>query len=333
MSQTEVAALPFDRTIVILPVSPLERHGPHLPVGTDVILARRLAEGLGAGIEQRWPDVKVVLFPTIPLGAQVVWGPGSASIGQRALREMLIGCARSLARSGFRYLLFCNAHGGIGHCVALEEAAEHATRRLAMRAESVLSHVLIPFLNGRYANEIEQRMGRAMTDEERKALTADCHGGQWETGAMLWLRPDLVDPGFNRLPPVPRTGWLKLAECMAESCRRDLGYVGIPSLATADYARAAAEVLQARVLEKVDLMLHSPRFRPSHTPFYYWPSFRTRPGYRGRHVQAAALVGLAAGVGIGLAAGAAMSMGVPSALRAPAPPGEGAVPQPPRSNG
>ena len=36
----EVDALERARTVVLLPVGAIEAHGPHLPLGTDVIIAR-----------------------------------------------------------------------------------------------------------------------------------------------------------------------------------------------------------------------------------------------------------------------------------------------------
>src|SRR5579872_758674 len=126
MAQDQVASLDFNSTLVILPISPLEEHGPHLPVGTDLILASWLARQLGIAIEERWSGISVILCPCIPLGAMVVPGPGSVSTGQRAVHDLVFDFLRSLSRTGFRYCLLINAHGGIGQIVALEEAAERA---------------------------------------------------------------------------------------------------------------------------------------------------------------------------------------------------------------
>jgi len=40
----DLAGLDRARAVVFLPISPMEEHGPHLPVGTDFLIARALCE-------------------------------------------------------------------------------------------------------------------------------------------------------------------------------------------------------------------------------------------------------------------------------------------------
>ena len=42
LTRDEIAALDKDKTIVMLPTSATEQHGPHLPVGTDAIILSTL---------------------------------------------------------------------------------------------------------------------------------------------------------------------------------------------------------------------------------------------------------------------------------------------------
>ena len=45
----DVEALPRDRTVAILPAGAIEAHGPHLPLGTDLVIADAMAR---AGAER-----------------------------------------------------------------------------------------------------------------------------------------------------------------------------------------------------------------------------------------------------------------------------------------
>jgi len=45
MTWTEVRALPVNRTVAILPTAAVEAHGPHLPLGTDIVIAEAMACG------------------------------------------------------------------------------------------------------------------------------------------------------------------------------------------------------------------------------------------------------------------------------------------------
>ena len=129
MSSPALDALPRERTVIILTVSPLEEHGPHLPVGVDAFTARYFAESLAAGLVSSRPGWAVVLAPTLHLGTFTFDTVGTVRVRQRVVRDVVVDYGDSLARAGFRYILVVNGHGGPGHLVALEEAAAIVSRR------------------------------------------------------------------------------------------------------------------------------------------------------------------------------------------------------------
>ena len=57
------------RAVAFLPVSALEVHGPHLPLGQDQAMARWMAEEPGRRFAERHPDWTVVQLPQ-PVGAR-----------------------------------------------------------------------------------------------------------------------------------------------------------------------------------------------------------------------------------------------------------------------
>jgi creatinine amidohydrolase len=50
LSTPQLDALDRARTVVILTVSPLETHGPHLPLGVDAFTARHFAEAIAGRV-------------------------------------------------------------------------------------------------------------------------------------------------------------------------------------------------------------------------------------------------------------------------------------------
>jgi len=46
----------------------LEEHGPHLPVGTDLLTARDTAKEAVKILNKKKPEITSILFPAIPLG-------------------------------------------------------------------------------------------------------------------------------------------------------------------------------------------------------------------------------------------------------------------------
>jgi creatinine amidohydrolase len=69
MSSPAIDALDRERTVALLTVSPLEEHGPHLPVGVDAFAARHFAETIAERLVAARPGWSVILLPTLHLGS------------------------------------------------------------------------------------------------------------------------------------------------------------------------------------------------------------------------------------------------------------------------
>jgi creatinine amidohydrolase len=275
LTTTALAALDRDRTVVFLAVSPLEQHGPHLPVGVDFYAATHLAEALATRLVARRPGWTALLAPPLPLGAFTLEAPGTVSVRQRAVRAVVTDYGRSLARAGFRYVLVANGHAGPGHLVALEEAAERVSRRHGIRMASLSGYLAWAFLRGRLAARIEAELGRPLTAPERRAFAEDAHAGWWETSLMLLLHPQLVDPGYRDLPPA-RYSWPRRLRPNFATRDGGLGYVGHPALGDPAFARAALEALLAEALSLAERFLdHGLPRRERRSPFYLIPFLRT----------------------------------------------------------
>jgi hypothetical protein len=131
------------------------------------------------------------------------------------------------------------------------------------------------FFRGRYLARIEAALGRALTGQERRAFAGDAHGGWWETSLMLLLRPDLVDSGYQGLPPV-RYPMLRRLRPNYPTRDGGQGYVGDPARADVAFAKATLEVLVAEAAQLaealIDGRLHARHLR---SPFRLVPFLRT----------------------------------------------------------
>ena len=275
LSTPGLDALDRERTVVILSVSPLETHGPHLPLGVDAFTARHFAEAIAERVVASRPGFTVVLAPTLYLGSFTFDTVGTVAVRQRLVRDVVVDYGRALARAGFRHILVSNGHGGPGHLVALEEAAAIVSRRHRVTMASFTGHLAWEFLRGRLLPQIEAGLGRPLSPAEREAFSEDAHGGWWETSLMLALRPDLVDGGYRTLPAARYS----LRERLVPNYplrHGGQGYVGHPAMADPAFARATTDVLLAQAMILVDGLLDG-RIRPAErrSPFFLIPLFRT----------------------------------------------------------
>lgn len=206
LTYTKVRGLNMSRTICFQPVSALEVHGPHLPLGMDYFMARWMAEETGRRFAETHPDWTVVQLPALPLGTDELPLAGSMNASPRTVYQALLAHGRSLARAGYRYVVLTNGHGGPRHAAALEHACRRISKRhgINMFTPSILA--LHRIITGQRFEQVETLLGRALTDAERHGLLHGEHAGSWETSFMLAEKPELVESNYRELaldhPPV-----------------------------------------------------------------------------------------------------------------------------------
>ncbi|MGH9259111.1 MAG: creatininase family protein, partial [Acidimicrobiales bacterium] len=177
----EVRDLDRAAAVALLPVGAVEAHGPHLPLGTDVIIAeamaRRAAEKLAA------QGREAVLLPALAYtAAEFAAGfPGTVSLAPDSVTRAVVEIARSLTRHGFAALALANAHLDPTHRASLAAAVAASTR------EHLLP-VVVPDIT-------RTPWVERLTDEFKSGA---CHAGQYETSIVLAVRPDLVRDGIRR---------------------------------------------------------------------------------------------------------------------------------------
>ena len=225
MTATELARLNRARTVILLPGGILEEHGPYLPTYADGYLNERLTDTLAQAIAARrgWT---ALVFPPIPLGnsgANDVGGrfsfPGTYAVRFETLRAVFMDLADELGEQGFRWVFIVHLHGAPNHSRALEQAGDYFHAVYGGRMIHLAG--LLPIFSA-----IEGPKSAAA----RAADGLPIHAGLDETSWMLYLRPDLVRPGY-------RTAVSQADTAMDGLVRRAAaadwpGYFGAPALAT-----------------------------------------------------------------------------------------------------
>ena len=195
LSSPEIDALDREKTLFAMALSPLEVHGPHLPLGTDVWLAEEVRDRALAKIGERHPELDLVIFPSFYIGNDTI--PGSVEVDSRAINYVLRANAAFLADRGFRYLLVTDNHGGPRHQVATAKAVKRMYGKRGF-------YIVAPFL----------RFFRRMVELDPELLSrlgagagacgddTDSHAGLNETSLMLRAMPDRVRPQWRELARV-----------------------------------------------------------------------------------------------------------------------------------
>jgi len=112
-----------DTTLAVLPVGSTEQHGPHAPLGTDVLTAEAVAE---AGADRY--DDPVVVAPAIPVGIAEEHRRFSGTLwaSPATFRDYVRDVVGSLAAHGWNRVVVVNGHGG--NTAALQEVTARIVR-------------------------------------------------------------------------------------------------------------------------------------------------------------------------------------------------------------
>jgi creatinine amidohydrolase len=223
--------------IAILPVGALEAHGPHLPVGTDLVIAEAMAEAAARRLTAE--DLEVTLLPALaytpaPFADEFA---GTLSIRPETTTALVVDVARALGARGCACLALANAHLDPANLAALGAARDEIGRELPIR-------VAFPELTRRV-------LAARLTEEFRSGA---CHAGRFETSILLAARPELVSEEARlALEENPRslTAAIRAGERTFRQAGGPLAYFGDPAHASRAEGEASIAVLGEILAEAV----------------------------------------------------------------------------------
>lgn len=213
-------------TVVVLPLAAgSKEHGPHLPLGTDAVLANHFADRLDA----RGALVVAPLLAYHHYPAFVAY-PGSASLDARTAEYTVVDIVRSYARHGPRRFYVLNT--GLSTVPSLRAAKDTLTRE----------GILLAWTDWHAAVE-------SCTFLEQPAGT---HADESETSLMLHIAPGRVDmaKAVREVPPFAPGPWRRSAG-QEGGLLSPSGVYGDATMATADKGRRIAEAIERIVAQDI----------------------------------------------------------------------------------
>lgn len=172
MSWKEVAGIDMKSSVVLLPVGVLEQHGPAGPMGTDYVLAERVAVETAARLDG------VYVAPTITYGYSPTFQNFAGNLGlpYDIFKAHLAAVVERLVACGWRQIIYVNSHAGN------DVVCEQVAREMRVKHGLVMAH-LSPW-------QIAMHVCRDLYQDVKAAYG---HGAEPTISVMMALFPDDVD--------------------------------------------------------------------------------------------------------------------------------------------
>jgi len=153
----------------LLPFGIMEKHGPHLPLGNDLLNVRYVA--LNAAQQEY-----AIVFPAYYFGqiAEAKQQPGTVAYSRRLQLELLQETTDEMARNGCKKVIIVNGHGGNNSLLPFFAQTQLDT-----------PHDYVVYVAG------IARSGPGEPKHKSNPAT-DMHAGESETSMSMIARPDLV---------------------------------------------------------------------------------------------------------------------------------------------
>jgi creatinine amidohydrolase len=166
-------ALQKSDSTCILPIGILEKHGPHAPIGSDLIQVREWA---ARATRQEY----AVVFPDYFYGQinEARHQFGTFALPERIVWDLLEATCDEIGRNGFKKIVIINGHGGN------PELIRYFIQTRLEKQRNYAVYFFEPNSDSAYGKQLDAL--------HKSDPAGDMHAGERETSVLLYLRPDLV---------------------------------------------------------------------------------------------------------------------------------------------
>lgn len=220
----------------ILPIGILEKHGPHAPIGSDLIHVREWAA-------RATKKEYAVVFPDYFYGQiyEARHQPGTFALPPRVVWDLLESTCDEIGRNGFKKIVIVNGHGGNPNLLRY-----FVQTQLGRRHDYV-----VYFFDPAADPALDEQVKKLRKSDP----AGDQHAGERETSTLLYLRPDLVQ--MDRAATESGANQKRLA--LPNLYTAIWWYAGFPNHYAGEGAKATAELGRVLTESRIEALTRALR--------------------------------------------------------------------------
>jgi creatinine amidohydrolase len=220
--------------VALVPIGSTEPHGPHLGLGTDVVISAAACVRATEMFARKGP-LTAVIAPAVSYGVtECARGfAGAVSMPAAVLTAYLAAICDGLLAQGIRHVCLVNNHLEPAHDAAVRAAAEGRGKQVSV------------------ACPLTRKWARTLDAEFKSGA---CHAGLYETSIMMAAAPEMVDDAVRGVLPVVPINLAKQLEAGVTTFAEmgmELAYAGDPAAATVEEGERMIQRLAEMVVGEI----------------------------------------------------------------------------------
>jgi creatinine amidohydrolase len=223
----EIRQTDKSRSMVFVVLAPIEEHGTHLPLATDLIEGEYWSRGAMGELERRLGTECFYLPPFPVAAASVNEFYGSIHFPMKTVCDVTYAVLESIRFMGFRNIVVIASHADPQHQIAVEKAVRKINKRHGLCAIAPMGQI--------FMGVSAKKSGR-VEDMEREHGN-DFHAGWIETSSLLDIDPSYVRAGYRELPDSVISDKDMIFRKRQLAAMGEYGYIGAPKFASAELGK------------------------------------------------------------------------------------------------
>ncbi len=218
----EIREIDKSKSIVFVVLAPIEEHGWHLPLATDLIEGACWSKGAMERIE-RMNDVECFFLPPFPIAAaSVTEFYGSIHFSMKTTYDSAYGILESLRCMGFNNIVVIASHADPQHQIAVEKAVRKINKKYGICSFAPMGQIF---------------MGTCVKAPDtleifEKENPNDFHAGWIETSSLLAINEKYVRDIYKDVPDSDITDREMISKKKQLKAMGQYGHMGSPRSAT-----------------------------------------------------------------------------------------------------
>ncbi|RKY17553.1 MAG: creatininase family protein [Planctomycetota bacterium] len=235
LSWPDVQRLLEQGCAAILPVGATEAHGPHLPLDTDVTIARGMARRAAQRLDATGRPCVVLPAVAYSVTDYAASFAGTLSLPAEVATAHLAAVLEAAVHAGYAPIAVANAHLEPAHIASIHAAIDAVEQRTGTRAV--------------FPDVCRRRNAERLTAEFQSGA---CHAGCYESSLVLADDPEAVKDELRAgLPPfeVSLVDAMRAGQHDFRAAGSTEAYFGRPADASAEEGQATYEILATLLVE------------------------------------------------------------------------------------